>query len=243
MPRSHEQGRRPFVMMSPAEDCVGRMDGFALSLPPNDARSAHVEVDARRVMMPQEAIALIESAVAAIESDRDRARQCLSRASALLRGEPVPAVDTSAPVGCRIAQGGLAQWQLRRVMAHIEDHISGPLRTRELAGTIGLSASHFFRRFKASIGTTPGVFVNRRRIGRACELMKTTRDPLCQIAIECGLCDQPHFTRLFRQIIGNTPSAWRRINALPDAHRINPRETPRSWSKMPPGARAPAEAP
>jgi len=179
----------------------------------SDARSAHVEVNAERVLMPREAIALIERAVAAIESDRDRARQCLSQASALLRGGPVVAASTSASVEPRAVWGGLAQWQLGRVITHIEAHLTGSIRMRELAGLTRLSCSHFFRGFKASMGTTPFKFITRRRIARACELMKTTDDSLCQIAIDCGLCDQPHLCRVFRRIMGNTPSAWRRINA------------------------------
>jgi AraC-like DNA-binding protein len=134
---------------------------------------------------------------------------------ALLRGDAIDLIERAA--------GGLARWQLSRVMAHIETHLAGPIRMAELAGIIRLSYSHFFRGFKASIGTTPLMFIARRRIARACELMKTTDDPLSQIAVDCGLCDQPHFCRMFRRIMGNTPSAWRKINAP-----INPRVIPRS---------------
>src|ERR1700677_447320 len=97
----------------------------------SDARLAHVEVNAERVFMPREAIALIERAVAAIESDRDRARQCLTQASALLRRESVVVAGTSATVEPRAAWGGLARWQLSRVIAHIEGHLAGPIRMRE----------------------------------------------------------------------------------------------------------------
>jgi AraC-like DNA-binding protein len=41
-------------------------------------------------------------------------------------------------------------------------------------------------------------------------LMLTSREPLCEIALRCGLYDQPHFTRVFRRIVGETPNAWRR---------------------------------
>jgi AraC family transcriptional regulator len=177
------------------------------------ARSGHAKANAERVLMPREAITLIESAVAAIESDRDRARQCLSQASALLRGVPLALANTSATRGPMAVRGGLAQWQLGRVITHIEAHLAGPIRTRELAGITRLSTSHFFRGFKARMGTTPFMFIARRRIARACELMKTTDDSLSQIAIDCGLCDQAHLCRVFRRIIGTTPSAWRRINA------------------------------
>jgi AraC family transcriptional regulator len=50
----------------------------------------------------------------------------------------------------------------------------------------------------------------RRRILRAQKLMLTSRLPLSQVAVECGLCDQAHLTRLFRRIVGTSPCAWRR---------------------------------
>jgi hypothetical protein len=34
--------------------------------------------------------------------------------------------------------------------------------------------------------------------------------------LSCGLCDQPHLSKVFRDIVGETPSAWRRVRcALP----------------------------
>ncbi len=179
----------------------------------SDARLTHVDVNAERMWAPREAIAWIEHAVASIESDRERARQCLGRASALLRGTSLDVTNTSSTPRSIAIGGGLTQWRLTRVITHIEDHLEGRIRTGELAAIARVSSGHFSRGFKASMGITPSIFINRRRIARACELMKTTDDSLCEIAIACGLCDQPHFCRLFRRIMGSTPSRWRRVNA------------------------------
>ena len=40
--------------------------------------------------------------------------------------------------------------------------------------------------------------------------MLASRLPLSQVALECGMCDQPHFCRVFRRIVGVNPGAWRR---------------------------------
>jgi AraC-like DNA-binding protein len=40
--------------------------------------------------------------------------------------------------------------------------------------------------------------------------MLSSGAPLSQIALDCGLCDQAHFTRVFRRIVGMNPSIWRR---------------------------------
>jgi AraC-like DNA-binding protein len=52
----------------------------------------------------------------------------------------------------------------------------------------------------------------RLRLERAKQLMLTTRDPLSDIALRCGLADQAHLSKLFRRWTGETPNAWRRRN-------------------------------
>jgi AraC-like DNA-binding protein len=50
---------------------------------------------------------------------------------------------------------------------------------------------------------------------RAQGLMLSTDKALSEIAAECGLADQSHFTRLFRRFVGESPAAWRRARANP----------------------------
>jgi AraC-like DNA-binding protein len=56
----------------------------------------------------------------------------------------------------------------------------------------------------------PFHYITSRRIDFACTLLKSTGEPLAQIAIASGLCDQAHLGRVFRRTMGITPAAWRR---------------------------------
>ena len=80
----------------------------------------------------------------------------------------------------------------------------------DVARVARLSLSHLFRVFHESFGEPPLAYVARQRILRAQTLMLSSRAPLSQIALGCGMYDQTHFTRLFRRIVGVNPSAWRR---------------------------------
>ncbi len=141
---------------------------------------------------------LLADAQSALARDPDAALRYISHASALLvRPEPAGA-------------GGLAAWQANKVAAYITANLAEPITIEDLADQVGLSASYFSRAFRATFGEAPYVHVLRRRIEHACDLMLATPDPLSQIAIDCGLADQSHFTRLFRRFIGTTPHAWRR---------------------------------
>jgi AraC family transcriptional regulator len=45
---------------------------------------------------------------------------------------------------------------------------------------------------------------------RGQQLMLNSDFSLTQIALEIGMCDQAHFCRTFRRVVGINPNAWRR---------------------------------
>jgi AraC family transcriptional regulator len=145
--------------------------------------------------------------------ERSRAIACLQRAQALLHSVGRTAANPhEGGTG-----GGLAPWQVRRVMAHIEMHLDTPMKNKDLATLVRLSEFHFNVAFRNSIGEPPHGYIIRRRVERAQGLMLSTQKPLSEIAAECGMADQAHLTRLFRGIVGESPGAWRRARVNPVA--------------------------
>ena len=124
------------------------------------------------------------------------------------RAQLIPATTDSVATkpGC----GGLAPWQIRRVTTYMDDNLADSIRCEDLARVTRLSVSHFMRAFRESFGAPAHAFLMRRRMERAQGLMLTTDTALGQIALECGLADQSHLTRLFRKLVGESPAAWRR---------------------------------
>ena len=110
----------------------------------------------------------------------------------------------------RSPQCGLAPWQVKRMAAYIESNISLNLCVADLAAIVQLSISHFSRAFRVSFGQPPITYVKVRRVRHAQILMLNTRTPLSQVALDCGLYDHSHLTRLFRKVVGISPSLWRR---------------------------------
>jgi transcriptional regulator GlxA family with amidase domain len=155
---------------------------------------------------------LLDRAGEVLESGHGEARALIARAAALLQHQPEAAVAGPAPA----ARGGLASWQVLRVEAQVEARLDAPIRISDLAARVRLSTGHFSRAFRSSFGIAPTAYVVARRLARARHLMRTTDQSLCQIALACGFCDQPHFTRIFRRHVGTSPNDWRR------RHRIGP---------------------
>jgi AraC family transcriptional regulator len=154
---------------------------------------------------------LLSDAGKALSTDLDAAEICLTQASVLLRAEVRRQSQQSPPrAGVSVARGGLAPWQIRRVTAHIKSHLAERIKGSDFLELTGLSGSHFSRAFRTSFGDSPHNFVIRRRIESAQKLMLETSEPLCEIALRCGLCDQAHLSRLFSRAVGVSPNAWRR---------------------------------
>jgi AraC family transcriptional regulator len=163
---------------------------------------------------------LIATASASLDSDRATAKDCIERAAELLqvsRKERLPAQTAST-----FLRGGLATWQRQRVAAYVEANIGANIRAIDLARVSRLSKSHFFRAFRESFGESPMAYVLKQRIRRGQELMRKSQASLCEIALACGMCDQPHFTRAFHRIVGVSPGLWRRQfgSGLGDVDRI-----------------------
>lgn len=112
--------------------------------------------------------------------------------------------------------GCLAPWQLHRVTHFIEANLDRPIRTKQLAAIARLSTSHFSKSFRTSTGEAPYSYILKRRLARACQLIAETDEPLARIAVDCGMADQSHLSRLFRRHLGCSPMGWRRMPR--DAH-------------------------
>jgi len=80
----------------------------------------------------------------------------------------------------------------------------------ELAKRAGLSRSQFTRRFATDTGLSPERFLIQARIERAAQLLRETDMSIGQIADAMGYCDVFHFSRQYRQVTGQTASAFRR---------------------------------
>lgn len=160
----------------------------------------------------QSAVAEISRALnEALRDERDAAVNHLRCAEYSLKARIQTASSHTAGTRPR-----LAAWQVKRVKEYVDARLETSMRNRELAALIDLSEFHFNVAFRNSVGNPPHEYVIRRRIARAQELMLSTDKPLCEVAIECGLADQAHLSRLFRRVIGESPAMWRRGARIPD---------------------------
>jgi AraC-like DNA-binding protein len=155
---------------------------------------------------------LVRQAMSFLETDRKAAWRCLSDASTLL-GADAQVLGVNVASADQLQPGGLATWQARRTLAHIEANLASKMDIEDLAKVVALSRSHFARAFKRSLGFSPMAYVVVRRVERAKAMISGTREPLAEVALACGFADQAHLNRRFRDIVGISPGRWRRSHA------------------------------
>jgi len=84
-----------------------------------------------------------------------------------------------------------------------------PLDVTALAGIAHVSEAHFIRTFAATFGETPHRYLQRRRIERAMFLLRVTGRRVTDVCLDVGFTSLGTFSRTFREIVGESPTAYR----------------------------------
>ncbi len=91
-----------------------------------------------------------------------------------------------------------------------------PLDVPTLAAIAHVSPAHFIRTFRATFGETPHRYLQRRRVERAMFLLRSTERSVTDICMDVGFSSLGTFSRVFRDIVGEPPTDYRRRGPLPD---------------------------
>lgn len=99
---------------------------------------------------------------------------------------------------------------VRYLVSCVDAHLRAPPSLSDLARLVGLSPSHFAKKFRNSTGLSLHRLVNRRRLFAALELLKEQSQPVARVALDLGFSSQSHFTHLFSSLIGMTPARYQK---------------------------------
>ena len=104
---------------------------------------------------------------------------------------------------------GLPSYLLNQAVDYIHAHLDRSIKLTDIAKLLGISQYHFCRQFKLSTGIAPYRYVIAQRLDKAKQLIKQSKLPLANIALECGFSSQSQMTQHFRKCVGVTPKAYR----------------------------------
>ena len=98
------------------------------------------------------------------------------------------------------------------VMEHISRHLQDPLTVENLAAVVSLTPSYLSTLFKKETGIALSDYIRARRIDMARQLLQYTDYSCLEIAEYLCFSSDSHFSRVFRQATGLTPTAYRKKN-------------------------------
>lgn len=114
--------------------------------------------------------------------------------------------STGAP---RSIKGTLSDVQLAQIHRFIDERIANEFTVDDLARSVKLGPQRFGERLRLTTGMSPWQYVQARRLEVAQGLLKQSRLPLAQNALNLGFCDQSHFANAFKRAFGITAKAYR----------------------------------
>jgi len=96
------------------------------------------------------------------------------------------------------------------VQRWLEGQIAAPVTVAAMARYAGCSARSLLRRFARATGLSPHQYLQQIRIERARGFLERGQLPVGEVAYRVGYQDISAFNRVFRQLTGLTPSAYRK---------------------------------
>lgn len=151
-------------------------------------------------MLSNEAMAAERSSRLFVEQALDLLCTQLVRGHSTFAALPDPAAK----------RGGLADWQVKRVVTYMRSRMEEEIGLDELATLVHLSRFHFCTAFKKATGRNPHETLTMMRIARAKELLADPDMPVTEIGLCVGYQTPSSFAASFRKTVGMSPSDFRR---------------------------------
>lgn len=106
---------------------------------------------------------------------------------------------------------GLSANAYQKVLRFVQANYAQTITVAALADAVAMSAPHFSRLFKETLGRSPMQYVQAHRVEESKRLLQQARVPLVVVAHRCGFADQAHFSRVFKKHTGHTPKGYRQM--------------------------------
>ena len=93
---------------------------------------------------------------------------------------------------------------------YIHDHYTTKILQEDIAIQLQISVRYLSKIFKSYMGVTLSNYINIYRINCSIELMQNTNLTLTEIALLVGFKDSQHYSKVFMNVINETPSQYRK---------------------------------
>ena len=98
---------------------------------------------------------------------------------------------------------------IRRAKSFIKEHQTEDISLGDVADSVNTSTFYFCKMFKKSTGLNFTDYLSRVRVEKAKNLLLNPNLRISEIAYEVGFQSLTHFNRVFRKLVGQSPTQYR----------------------------------
>lgn len=98
---------------------------------------------------------------------------------------------------------------LQPALDYLKENYDQDVSVDQAARLCGISSSYFSKLFNSAMGEGLAAYVNRLRVSRAQVLLREGGDSITAVAFQLGFEDSGYFNRVFKKVLGITPSQYR----------------------------------
>jgi two-component system, response regulator YesN len=103
-------------------------------------------------------------------------------------------------------------YKIHKALKYIHENYTNQITLAESANAACLSKYYFSKLFKKIVGDNYQEYVNKLRTEKAKELLRYSNETITGIAYVVGYVDITQFERIFKRIVGSTPSSYRTVS-------------------------------
>ena len=108
---------------------------------------------------------------------------------------------------------------IRDILIYMNNNSRLNLTPREIGNRFNISYGTLMGLFKTEVGMGPMEYLSRFRVSNACILLRMpNRSPIGEIANSVGYADQLYFSRLFKKVMGMTPTEYTKAERVDDPY-------------------------
>jgi AraC family transcriptional regulator len=98
-----------------------------------------------------------------------------------------------------------------RSIEFIQSNLGTRLTLEKVAAAAGVGVTTLCREFRLELGAPPHQVITELRVAHAKQLLGNPLTSLSEVAVQCGFSSQQHMTKTFRDQLGVTPGAYRKL--------------------------------
>lgn len=105
--------------------------------------------------------------------------------------------------------GNMSNKLISDITTFIDEHYSEDIALQDIASVLGYSDVYFCKLFKQNFGKNFITYLNEYRMAKAKELLSNPLINIKDVGQKAGYRDANYFTRVFKRMVGMTPSEYR----------------------------------